>query len=31
MYANLNKTSSAGVAPGVVEYYERTLIENVKP
>lgn len=27
----MNKTTGAGVAPGMVEYYERTLLENVKP
>ena len=28
---NMNYTYSAGVAPAVVEYYERTLLENMKP
>ena len=28
---NLNKTTSPGVAPGVVEYYERALLENMQP
>lgn len=28
---NLNKTYSPGVAPSVVEYYERSLLENMKP
>lgn len=27
----LNKTSSTGVAPGVITYYERALLENVEP
>ncbi len=27
----INKTTSPGVAPAVVEYYERTLLENMKP
>ena len=31
MYSNLNTTYSPGVAPGVVQYYERTLLENVQP
>lgn len=31
VFDNLNKTTSAGVAPGVVDYYERTLLENAKP
>lgn len=31
VFDNLNRTTSAGVAPGVVDYYERTLIENAKP
>ena len=31
LFDNLNKTTSSGVAPGVVDYYERTLIENAKP
>ena len=31
LFDNLNKTTSAGVAPGVVEYYERTLLENARP
>ena len=28
---NLNYTYSAGVAPSVVQYYERTLLDNMKP
>ena len=28
---NLNYTYSSGVAPSVVQYYERTLLENMKP
>ena len=31
LFDNLNLTASPGVAPGVVDYYERTLIENVRP
>ena len=31
IFDNLNLTTSQGVAPGVVDYYERTLIENVRP
>ena len=31
LFENLNMTTSPGVAPGVVDYYERTLLENVKP
>lgn len=31
VFDNLNYTSSAGVAPGLVQYYERTLLENTKP
>lgn len=31
LFENLNKTTSPGVAPGVVDYYERTLIENARP
>ena len=31
MYSHLNTTASPGVAPGVVQYYERTLLENVQP
>ena len=31
VFDNLNYTSSAGVAPGLVQYYERTLLENAKP
>ena len=29
--ANMNYTYSAGVAPSFVEYYERTLLENMRP
>lgn len=31
VFTNINKTTSAGVAPSVVQYYERTLLENMKP
>ena len=31
IFDNLNLTTSPGVAPGVVDYYERTLLENTKP
>ncbi len=31
VFDNLNLTTSPGVAPGVVEYYERTLLENARP
>ncbi len=31
VFDNLNYTHSAGVAPGLVQYYERTLLENAKP
>ena len=31
VFDHLNKTTSAGVAPAVVQYYERTLLENMKP
>lgn len=31
VFDNLNKTTSPGVAPGVVDYYERTLLEDTKP
>ena len=31
VFDNLNKTYSPGVAPYVVEYYERSLLENMKP
>lgn len=31
LFDNLNMTTSQGVAPGVVDFYERTLIENVRP
>ncbi len=31
MFEHQNLTTSAGVAPGVVDYYERTLLDNVQP
>lgn len=31
VFDNLNLTTSQGVAPAVVEYYERTLLENARP
>ena len=31
VFDNLNETYSPGVAPSVVEYYERSLLENMKP
>ena len=31
IFDNMNLTTSPGVAPGVVQYYERTLIKNVRP
>lgn len=31
VYDNMNYATSPGVAPGVVDYYERTLLENDKP
>ena len=31
VFDNLNKTYSPGVSPSVVEYYERSLLENMKP
>lgn len=31
VFDNLNKSTSAGVAPGLVDYYEKKLLENVKP
>lgn len=31
VFDNLNKSTSAGVAPGIVDYYERKLLENAKP
>lgn len=31
VFDNLNYTYSAGVAPAVVQYYERTLLENMQP
>lgn len=31
LFENMNLTTSPGVAPGVVQYYERTLLENTRP
>lgn len=31
VFDNLNLSTSAGVAPGMVDYYERKLLENAKP
>lgn len=31
VFDNLNYTHSSGVAPGVVQYYERALLENLQP
>jgi len=31
VFENMNYTYSPGVAPGVIEFYERTLLENAKP
>jgi len=31
VFDNLNYTYSPGVAPAVIQYYERTLLENMKP
>lgn len=31
VFDNLNKSTSSGVAPGIVDYYERKLLENAKP
>lgn len=31
VFDHLNQTTSSGVAAGVVDYYERTLLENAKP
>ena len=31
VFDNLNYTTSSGVAPGVVDFYERTLIKNATP
>lgn len=31
VFDNMNLTTSQGVAPGVVDYYERTLLTNAKP
>lgn len=28
VFDNLNKSTSAGVAPGIVDYYARKLLEN---
>jgi N4-gp56 family major capsid protein len=31
VFDNLNYTHSSGVAPGLVQFYEKTLLENAKP
>lgn len=31
LFDKMNVTTGSGVAPGVVDYYERTLIENARP
>lgn len=31
VFTNINKTSSPGVAPSIAEYYDRALLENMKP
>lgn len=31
LFENMNLTTSPGVAPGVVQYYERTLLANTRP
>lgn len=31
VFDNINLTTSSGVAPGVVQFYERTLLENLQP
>ena len=31
LWSNVNKTYSSGVSPSVVQYYERKLLENLKP
>lgn len=31
VFDNMNYSYSQGVAPGIVDYYERTLLENAKP
>ncbi len=31
VYDNMNYSYSPGVAPGIIDYYERTLLENAKP
>lgn len=31
VYDNMNHSTSPGVAPGIIDYYERTLLENAKP
>ena len=31
VFDNMNYSYSNGVAPGIVDYYERTLLENAKP
>lgn len=31
VFDNINRTTSVGVAPGVVDYYDRELLKNVQP
>lgn len=31
VFDNINKTTSPGIAPSIVEYYDRALLENMKP
>ena len=31
VFDNLNMTTSPGVAPSVIQYYERTLLRNMQP
>lgn len=31
VWTNINLTSSPGVAPGIVQYYQKTLLRNVQP
>jgi N4-gp56 family major capsid protein len=31
VFSNINLTTSSGLAPGVVQYYERTLLDNLTP
>ncbi|MDR0928361.1 MAG: N4-gp56 family major capsid protein, partial [Oscillospiraceae bacterium] len=31
VFDNLNRTTNAGVAPGVADYYDRELLKNVQP